>query len=90
MDHIDTVNSVCKCDIYIPRADNIGDKSREYAESLAKADCLKKCPPPDVLDKLEVTAKAIAKAEEEAGLESPEIDEEDDDGTIKDIADSDF
>jgi len=60
MDHIDTVNSVCKCDIIFPTVENIGTKAREYVEALAKAECMKKCPPPDVLEKLQKTSKLIA------------------------------
>lgn len=52
---------MCKCDILTPAVANVGDKKREYLESMAKAECIKKCPPPDVLDKLNVTLMAIEK-----------------------------
>jgi hypothetical protein len=59
MDHIDTVNSVCKCNITVPSVSNVGDKAREYAEALEKAECLKKCPPPDILDKIKASEKLL-------------------------------
>lgn len=62
MDHIDTVNSVCKCDIIYPSVENIGTKAREYTEALAKAECLRKCPPPDVLAQLKETNIIVAGA----------------------------
>jgi len=61
---------VCTCDIYQPPVTNVGDKKREYLESLAKAECLKKCPPPDVLDKLLVTIAAFDKAKDVEGSEA--------------------
>ena len=72
-DHIDTLNSVCYCDISLPVVPEQGEKAREYQEVLAKAECLKKCPPSDVLDARELAKKAkkmTASEIEDAGSEA--------------------
>jgi len=79
IDHIDTVNSVCKCEQYIPSVAFVGEKSKEYAEALAKAECLKKCPPAEILQKIKATQKSMAATEEEVGRGGTD---EDDEGTI--------
>jgi len=81
MDHIDTVNSVCKCEQYIPSVENVGEKAKEYAEALAKAECLKKCPPADILDKIKATEKSMA-ATEEVGRGTADDEEEDEDEEV--------
>jgi len=79
MDHIDTVNSVCACEISMPVVPEIGEKARAYSEILAKAACLKKCPPEDVLDSRALAKKAkqmTAPAIGEAGNEAVDVEEE--------------
>jgi len=65
---------------------------------LAKAECLKKCPPADILDKIKATQKSMAATEEEVGRGTADYEDEDDEDTgevvdeseIEDNKDTDF